>query len=76
MRTTLTIDDDVLFAAKEMADSQHKSLGEVISTLARTALSPRSPERKTRNGILLLESRGTGVRITSELIKQLDEEVP
>ena len=76
MRTTLTIDDDVLFAAKEMADVQRKSVGEVISALARTGLSPRPSITITRYGIPLLESRGTGVRITSELIKQLDEELP
>ncbi|MEA2542438.1 MAG: hypothetical protein QOH35_3804, partial [Acidobacteriaceae bacterium] len=34
MRTTLTIDDDVLAAAKELAATQQKSVGEVISTLA------------------------------------------
>ena len=76
MRTTLTIDDDVLFAAKEMACSQRKSVGEVISTLVRTALTPRPTVGRVRNGFPLLESKGSGVRITSELIRQLDEEVP
>lgn len=35
MRTTIDIADDVLFAAKEIARRQKKSLGEVISDLAR-----------------------------------------
>jgi len=38
MRTTLAIDDDVLIAAKEMAATERKSVGEVISALARTAM--------------------------------------
>ena len=75
MRTTLTIDDDVLFAAKELADSQRQSIGEVISTLVRRALSPPPSTQKFRNGIPLLQSRGTGTLVTSELIKQLDEEI-
>ena len=35
MRTTLTIDDDVLAAAKGLASRQKKTLGEVVSELAR-----------------------------------------
>lgn len=35
MRTTLDIADDVLFAAKEIARRDKKSLGETISELAR-----------------------------------------
>lgn len=35
MRTTLVIDDDVLSAAKEIATAERKSVGEVISSLAR-----------------------------------------
>jgi len=40
MRTTLAIDDDILAAAKEMAATEGKSVGEVISTLARNATCP------------------------------------
>ncbi len=40
MRTTLTIDDDVLAAAKGLAARQIKSLGEVISAPSRQALKP------------------------------------
>lgn len=38
MRTTLDIDDDVLLAAKEYAARERRSLGAVISTLARESL--------------------------------------
>jgi len=34
MRTTLAIDDDVLAAAKHLAEREHRSVGEVISSLA------------------------------------------
>ncbi|MFT4103291.1 MAG: CopG family transcriptional regulator [Burkholderiaceae bacterium] len=39
MRTTLDIADDVLFAAKELARREKKSLGQVISELARRAFT-------------------------------------
>jgi hypothetical protein len=38
MRTTLDIDDDVLIAAKAHAARERKSLGAVVSALAREAL--------------------------------------
>ncbi len=76
MRTTLAIDDDVFAAARELADFQRKSIGEVISALARAALTPRPSFDETRNGIPLLKRRGTGILVTSEMVKQLDEELP
>ncbi|MCL2455766.1 MAG: ribbon-helix-helix domain-containing protein [Micrococcales bacterium] len=45
MRTTLTIDDDVLVAAKEIASSQRRTTGEVISDLVRTALTGQIPSQ-------------------------------
>jgi hypothetical protein len=38
MRTTLDIDEDVLLAAKEHAAREHKSIGAVVSALARESL--------------------------------------
>jgi len=75
MRTTLTIDDDVLSAAKEMALSQNRTVGEVISSLARQGLNPAASRRKTRNGVPLLPVRAGSSRVTSELVHQLREEL-
>jgi hypothetical protein len=44
MRTTLDIDDDVLAAARELAASERRSLGAVISELARRGLMPAGVE--------------------------------
>ena len=76
MRTTLLIDDDVLSAAKEMAVIENKTVGEVISSLARRALSPTQTKTKTRNGIPLLKVRKGAPRVTSELVQRLREELP
>ena len=71
MRTTLAIDDDVLAAAKEMAATERKSVGEVISLLARRVLRPAETTGKTRNGVPLLSVNPDAPRVTSELVHQL-----
>ena len=76
MRTTLAIDDDVLNAAKELAATQKRTVGEVISALARRALNPAESKRQTRNGVPLLPVRPGIARVTSELVHQLREELP
>ena len=76
MRTTLVIDDDVLSAAKEIAAIEKKTVGEVISSLARRALSPEETKVRTRNGLPLLKVRKGTPRVTSEFVHQLREELP
>ncbi len=43
MRTTVTIDDDVLRAARALAAARGRSLGSVLSELARKGLRPSAP---------------------------------
>lgn len=76
MRTTLTIDDDVLAAAKVIAEREDKSLGEVLSALAREALRPTERNSKKRNGVPLLPARQDGRPVTLELINRLRDELP
>lgn len=75
MRTTLAIDDDVLAAAREIAATEQKSIGEVISELVRKAMSPTPPSHRNRNGILLLPVRPNSPRVASELVRQLQKEL-
>ena len=44
VRATLQIDDDVLEAARCIADDERVSVGEVLSRLARRGLEPRPDE--------------------------------
>ena len=77
MRTTLAIDDDVLAAAKHLAERQSKSVGDVISALARQGLNRGSRNASTvRNGVPLLPTRKTATPITMELVNQLRDELP
>lgn len=73
MRTTLDIDDDVLQAAKEIAQARRKTAGEVLSDLARKGLEPsRTP--RIRNGVPLLP-HVPGRIVTVEMVEAaLDDE--
>jgi len=44
MRTTVVIEDDVLEAARSLAEAEGRSLGQVISMLARRGLAPQRQE--------------------------------
>ena len=76
MRTTLTIDDDVLAAAKELAAAQDNSVGEVFSALTRRALLPVLAIHETRNGVPLLAVRPRAVPLTPAVVSQLHDRLP
>jgi hypothetical protein len=69
MRTTLDIADDVLHAAKERARLEQRTIGAVISDLARCALAARAPEPATPYGFRPFPKRGATV--TNRLINRL-----
>ena len=76
MRTTLAIDDDVLAAAKHLAERERRSVGEVISTLARQGLNRGARSARTvRNGVPLLPTRKGATAVTLELVNQLRDEL-
>ena len=71
MRITITIDDDVLDAARSLAQRQHKTLGQIISALARGSLHQPAATHAMRNGVPLL-SRGSAVpTVTLEMVNEL-----
>ena len=76
MRTTLDIANDVLQAAKERARREKRTTGEVISELARNALTaaPAAAARapKAIHGLRPFPKRG-GL-VTNELIDKLRED--
>jgi hypothetical protein len=76
VRTTLTIDDDVLFALKERARRERRTVGEVLSELVRQALTGRAATAPQPSdsffGFRPLPHRGRTV--SNELIDRLREE--
>lgn len=73
MRTTLTIDDDVLAAAKAIASHENRSIGEVVSRMMRQCLDRSQPAPRRRNGILLLPDRG-GPPVTLEMVNEIRDD--
>ena len=77
MRTSLAIDYDVLAGAKHRAERENKTIGEVVSSLARQGLSRAGRSSPAeRNGIPLLPSRKSALPVTLELVNQLRDELP
>ena len=74
MRTTLSVDDDVLLAVQERARREKRSVGAVLSDLARQALTgPAAPASvSSRHGFTPLPRRGPVV--SNELIDRLRED--
>ncbi len=77
MRTTLDIADDVLQAAKERARRENKTVGEMISELARLALTTPRPATAVKEprpvyGIRPFAPRGG--MVTNELIDKLRDD--
>ncbi len=81
MRTTLDIDEDILAAAKDLAKVEGKTMGQVISDLARKALTAPAgggfAEAQAAFGAVdwpTLPNR-QGVVVTQEIIDRVLEEL-
>ena len=77
MRTTINIEDDVLYAVKERARREKRTAGEVLSELAREALTGRHgadviAEGESFYGFDPLPHRGPAV--SNALIEELRDE--
>jgi hypothetical protein len=77
MRTTLDIDEDVLQAAKERAASEKKTAGQILSELARKALTPTrtsGEEEEVRHGVPLLPPKPDARIVTPQTVQELHED--
>jgi len=74
MRTTLTLDDDVLASARALAEQRGVAIGVVVSELARKGLAPGLAV-PSRNGIRLFPVRPQAGPVTPEIIRALAEEM-
>jgi len=74
MRTTLTIDQDVFSAARDMASRDGLTIGQVISDLARQALTGtdrQANQEESFFGFQPLPSRG--VVVTNDMVTAIRE---
>lgn len=74
VRTTLSIDDDLLLAAKEQARRERRTVGEVLSDMARRGIEADSgsAEGEALYGFRPFPRRGDVV--SNELIDQIRED--
>jgi hypothetical protein len=75
MRTTIDLEDDVLFATKELAKKRGTTVGRVLSELARQSLTRQSPVT-TRDGLPLFPVQSKAGLVTLELVNRLRDETP
>ncbi len=73
MRTTLDIDDDILAAARHLAQDRSQSPGRVLSDLARLALQPAPRRAATPGTIPILPRKPNARPVTMQAVKDLLE---
>jgi hypothetical protein len=72
MRTTVTIDDEIFQAVKELARQKNISAGKVLSDLARKGLQAKSTT-KSKRGIPVFPVSDHSKIITLDDAKKLDD---
>ena len=86
MRTTLDIEDDILEAAKDLARAEGRTVGEIISALARKALTapmasagyPSSfaePQAAYGTGTWPTLPGRDGLIVTTELVRRIEDAI-
>jgi hypothetical protein len=73
MRTTLTLDDDVLELAARQARSRGLSLGKAVSDLARRGLNTPTPLQE-RNGLVVFQLPEDSPKVTTEMVHRFETE--
>ncbi|MGH7339206.1 MAG: antitoxin [Candidatus Rokuibacteriota bacterium] len=69
MRTTLNLDEDVLAAARSLARSRGRSLGRVVSELARLGLRPQLSKVRER-GFPVFDLAPDTPPLTPEMVRR------
>lgn len=73
MRTTLNLDDDLVIAARELARADRRSLGAVISDLAKRGLTPARIEADGELPVIRVPAGAAA--ITPQMVRRaLDED--
>ena len=71
MRTTVTIDDDVIRLAKAIAHGRDISVGKALSELARRGLQATAPRRRVR-GFAVFDVPDDAPVIDAEQVRQAE----
>jgi hypothetical protein len=74
MRTTINIDDDVLAAARALADQEGRALGTVVSELIRRGLEPRTTYRVDEGAFPTFEVSDAAPPISLDTVRRALED--
>jgi uncharacterized protein DUF6364 len=73
MRTTLTLDDDILELAARQAKLRGVSLSQTVSDLLRRGLSSPTPSQE-KDGIVVFKLPADSPTVTTEEVRRLEAE--
>lgn len=73
MRTTLTLDDDVLELAARQAKLRGVSLGRTVSDLLRKGLNASTPTRD-KDGLVVFHLPADSPKVTREEVRRIEAE--
>jgi hypothetical protein len=73
MRTTLSLDDDIVPVVKSYAESRSLAIGKAVSELVRRGLNAPVKTR-VLNGLVLFDLPDDTEPVTSALVKRLESE--
>ena len=74
MRTTLELDDDVMAAARALADAERRTVGEVVSELARRGLRPSVAASELREGFPVFVVPADAPPLTLDLVRAAEDD--
>ena len=75
MRTTLELDDDLVVVAKDLAKTEGRTIGQIISSLARQGLRASGPVAAVRNGVPLFVPNMAAPRPDLPLVNALRDDL-
>jgi hypothetical protein len=73
MRTTLTLDDDILKLAARQAKARGVSLGKTVSDLVRRGLNAPTPA-VNKGGLIVFQLPADSPRVTTEEVRRIETE--
>lgn len=73
MRATLNIDDEILEAARSIAEERRLSVGAVLSELARRGLQWTDAGRRGRKGFPVFDVSRDGTPLTLDRVKRHED---
>ena len=73
MRTTLTLDDDIVELVARQAKARGLSLGKAVSELVRRGLNAPTPSQE-RSGLIVFKLPPESPRVTTDHVRRLETE--